>query len=52
MKELEDWVAVHKVYKQTGSKRATASILGIARNTVRKKKMRELVLDIFLYFIK
>ncbi len=35
VKELEDWVAVHKVYKQTGSKRATASIIGIARNTVR-----------------
>ncbi|WP_278308507.1 hypothetical protein [Butyrivibrio proteoclasticus] len=36
MKDLEDWAAVHKVYKQTGSKRATADILGIARNTVRR----------------
>ena len=36
VKDLEDWAAVHKVYKQTGSKRATADILGIARNTVRR----------------
>lgn len=36
MKDLEDWAAVHKVYKQTQSKRATASILGISRNTVKK----------------
>ena len=36
MKDLEDWAAVHRVYKQTGSKRATADILGIARNTVRR----------------
>ena len=36
MKDLEDWAAVQKVYKQTKSKRATASILGISRNTVRK----------------
>ncbi len=36
MKDLEDWAAVQKVYKQTKSKRATASILGIARNTVKK----------------
>lgn len=35
MKDLEDWVAVHKVYKQTKSKRATAKILGISRNTVK-----------------
>ena len=36
MKDLKDWAAVQKVYKQTKSKRATADILGIARNTVRK----------------
>lgn len=36
MKDLEDWAAVQKVYKQTKSKRATAGVLGIARNTVRK----------------
>ena len=36
MKDLEDWVAVHRVYKQTGSIHATASILGIARNTVKR----------------
>ncbi|MBR1855929.1 MAG: IS21 family transposase [Oribacterium sp.] len=36
MKDLEDWVAVHQVYKQTKSKRATAEILGISRNTVKR----------------
>ncbi len=36
MKDMEDWAAVQRVYKQTGSKRATAEFLGIARNTVRK----------------
>lgn len=36
MKDLKDWAAVQKVYKQTKSKRATASILGIARNTVKR----------------
>ncbi len=36
MKNLEDWAAVQKVYKQTKSKRATAEIQGIARNTVKK----------------
>lgn len=36
MKDLEDWAAVQKVYKQTKSKRATAQILGIARNTVKR----------------
>ena len=36
VKDLEDWAAVHKVYAQTHSKRATASILGISRNTVRR----------------
>lgn len=36
MKNLEDWAAVQKVYKQTKSKRATAEILGISRNTVKK----------------
>lgn len=36
VKDLEDWAAVHKVYKQTKSKRKTASILGISRNTVKK----------------
>ena len=34
--ELQDWAAVHRVYKQTGSKRQTAKILGLARNTVKK----------------
>jgi len=36
VKDLEDWAAVQKVYKQTKSKRATAKILGIARNTVKR----------------
>lgn len=36
MKDLEDWAAVQQVYKQTKSKRKTASILGISRNTVKK----------------
>ena len=36
MKDLEDWAAVQRVYKQTGSKRATAEMLGIARNTVKR----------------
>ena len=36
MKELEDWAAVQKLYKQTRSKRATAKILGISRNTVKR----------------
>ena len=42
MKNLQDWAAVQKVYKQTQSKRKTAIILGISRNTVRKLlKLRE-----------
>ena len=36
MYRLQDWAAVQRVYKQTGSKRATAEILGISRNTVKK----------------
>ena len=36
VKDLEDWAAVHRVYKQTKSKRSTARILGISRNTVKK----------------
>ena len=36
MKDLEDWAAVQKVYKQTKSIRGTARILGISRNTVKK----------------
>lgn len=36
MKDLKNWAAVQKVYKQTKSKRKTANILGIARNTVKK----------------
>ena len=36
VKDLEDWAAVQKVYKQTKSKRETARILGISRNTVKK----------------
>lgn len=36
MKNLEDWAAVQKVYNQTQSKRATAKILRIARNTVKR----------------
>lgn len=35
MYRLQDWAAVQRVYKQTGSKRATAKILGISRNTVK-----------------
>lgn len=33
---MEDWAAVQRVYKQTRSKRETARVLGIARNTVKK----------------
>ena len=36
MYKLEDWAAVHRVYQQTGSKRKTAKILNISRNTVKK----------------
>ena len=36
MKHMEDWAAVQRVYKQTGSKRETARLLGISRNTVKK----------------
>jgi transposase len=36
VKNLNDWAAVHRVYKQTGSKRKTAKLLGMARNTVRR----------------
>lgn len=36
MKDLEDWAAVQKVYKQTKSKRATAKVLEISRNTVKR----------------
>lgn len=32
---MQDWAAVQRVYKQTNSKRATAKILHISRNTVR-----------------
>lgn len=35
MKDLKDWAAVQRVYKETRSIRSTARILGIARNTVR-----------------
>ena len=33
---MQDWAAVQRVYKQTHSKRKTAEILGISRNTVKK----------------
>lgn len=33
---LQDWAAVQRVYKQTHSKRKTAKILNISRNTVKK----------------
>ena len=33
---LQDWAAVHRVYKQTHSKRETARILKMSRNTVKK----------------
>ena len=36
VKDLKDWAAVQKVYKQTKSKRMTARILNISRNTVKK----------------
>ena len=35
MYKLQDWAAVQRVYKQTGSKRKTAKILHMSRNTVR-----------------
>ena len=36
MKKLQDWVAVQEVYKKTKSKRETARILGMSRNTVKR----------------
>lgn len=36
MYRLQDWAAVQRVYKQTHSKRETAKILKISRNTVKK----------------
>ena len=33
---MQDWAAVQRVYKQTHSKRETAKILNISRNTVKK----------------
>lgn len=33
---LQDWAVVQRVYKQTHSKRETAKVLGISRNTVKK----------------
>ena len=36
VKQVEDWAAVQRVYKQTGSKRETARVLGISRNTMKK----------------
>ena len=36
MYRLQDWAAVQRVYKQTNSKRETARILKISRNTVKK----------------
>lgn len=35
MYKLQDWAAVQRVYGQTKSKRKTAEILGMSRNTVR-----------------
>ena len=35
MYKLQDWAAVQKVYRETKSIRATARLLGMARNTVR-----------------
>lgn len=34
MYKLQDWAAVQKVYAQTHSKRMTAQILGMSRNTL------------------
>ena len=36
MYTLQDWAAVQKVYGQTKSKRKTAKILNMSRNTVRR----------------
>lgn len=36
MYELQDWAAVQRVYRQTHSKRETARLLGMSRNTVKK----------------
>jgi transposase len=36
VKDVKDWAAVQKVYRQTKSKRKTAQILGISRNTVKR----------------
>ena len=34
--ELNDWAAVQKVYKEKKSKRETARVLGMSKNTVKK----------------
>jgi transposase len=34
--KLNDWAAVQKVYKETKSKRETARVLGMSKNTVKK----------------
>ena len=36
MYKLQDWAAVQKVYKETNSKRQTAKLLHMSRNTVKK----------------
>lgn len=36
MYKLNDWAAVQKVYKETKSKRETARVLGMSKNTVKK----------------
>ena len=36
MYRLQDWAAVQKVYKETNSKRQTAKLLRMSRNTVKK----------------
>ncbi len=36
MNKLKEWAAVQRVYQQTKSKRATAKILGMSRNTVKR----------------
>lgn len=41
MYELQDWAAVQRVYNQTHSKRETARLLGMSRNTVRKLLKRK-----------
>lgn len=54
MYDLQDWAAVQRVYKQTKSKRKTAKILNMSKNTVKKllKEDHEPVYKRSIYYSK